>query len=71
MGNDDPGPLTQREPAVRTKVVGKGGTTVDAMAVGGQPGTCAACRRPFHKHTDAELRACAASFTLDAGEDAP
>ena len=70
MTTEDAGPLTQRTPAVRTKVVGRA-ITVEAMALRGQPHVCATCRRPFRQHADAELRACAATCepTHPTGDD--
>jgi hypothetical protein len=36
--------------------------TVDAAELVNEPGVCAACRRPFREHQDAQLQACAATL---------
>ena len=54
-----------------TTVIGREVTLKGAELLG-QTGVCAACRRPFREHTDAQLQACAATFeeTQPTGDEA-
>ena len=45
----------------RTTVIGKK-STIPGVERDDRPGTCAACRRAFSRHSDEELHACAAAY---------
>ena len=60
------GPLWRSTTVIGRDVILKGAELL------GQPGVCAACRRPFREHADAQLQACAATYedTLPTGAEA-
>jgi hypothetical protein len=61
METHDTQPIPAAPAWRRTTVIGKT-APIEGVELKDHPGTCAGCRRPFNRHTDDELRACAAGY---------